>query len=165
MVVIAAITNMGMDIASKCLAESDQKIEHQGRGKSAETSFPQAAFKNTIGPAAKVDGHFGQRFIHGHKKITGASDARFISQSLAESLTQNQAAVFDQVVRFNTQIAAGLQFKIEQTMAGKGFEHVAEKINLAIDLTLAAAINIEYQGYLRFPGITLANCLSHPVPP
>jgi hypothetical protein len=161
MVVVAAVTDMGVDVGAQFLAESDQKIQRQGRRKSAEETFPQIALKEAIGPAAKVDGHLGQRFIHWHQKISGPDDTGFIAQGLSKSLPQNQSAVFDQVVSFDAQITPGLDVEVEQAMAAERIEHVAKEIYLAINMTLTAAVNVEGYGYLRFPGFTFYTCLSH----
>ena len=75
--------------------------------------------------------------VHGNYCGPIASYTGFIAQSLRKRLTQANSDVFDRMMVVDVKVAFTTNLQIEQSVAGKKFEHVIKKRNICIDLRAA----------------------------
>src|SRR6185295_5417626 len=113
------------------------------------------------GPAAQIERHHRQRFIHGEHKISSAVDSAAIAQRFRKQLPEHDPHIFDGMVLVDVEITLRLELQIESAMFGEQLEHVVEEADPGRDFVSAAAFNAEPPANLRLFGIALDGRRSH----
>ena len=96
--------------------------------------------------SAEVDRRKTKRLIHGHQKIAGAQDSKFVAESVVKGLAQHDADIFHGVMLINVQISFCFELQVKCSVASEKFQHVVQKTNAGRDFVSPVAI--DGQGYL-----------------
>ncbi len=91
-----------------------------------------------------------QSLVHRSKTISHADNSLAVAERLVKGLSQRQSNIFHRVMDINVQIAFRLDIEIEQSMHSKVSQHVVEKPNSCGNLMFACAVQIQFDGNLRF---------------
>lgn len=103
----------------------------------------------------KVDHNPRQGFIQGHVGVTVALDTLLVAHRLGERLPKGDADVFDGVVSVYVQITVCDDNEVHHAVAGDLIEHVLEKRQARIQVSLTAAIKVERHADLSFQRVAL----------
>ena len=112
-------------------------------------------------PPAEIHGAHHQGFVHGQKEIAVAHDALFIAQRFRKRLTESDADVLHGMVIVHLNVALTFYRQIELTVKGQQLQHVVEKPHAGVDVRLARAVQVQFQGDLGFFGVPFNGRLSH----
>ena len=96
-------------------------------------------------PAGEVDRDLGQGLVHRHDRPAVAVDAALVAECLLDRLAEDDADVFDGVVRIDLQIALGVDVEVDQAVPREQVEHVIEEPDAGLDAARAGAVEIERQ--------------------
>ena len=130
-----------------------------------EGEFVEAA-PDQVRPAAEIDHTAGEAFVHrdvgfaadaaflGGRIETGAvaAEARFIAESLMESLPERDAAILHGVMGIDFEIAIAFELEICDRMLGEESQHVIEERNPGGNRRFSGAIDIQLQNDAGFLG-------------
>ena len=108
----------------------------------------------------KIDDHPRQCFIQRHIGMAIAYDAFFITDGLAERLSQGNTDIFNRVVCIDVQITFCLDLKIDQTMTRHLVQHVLEKRHTRIEFTFTRTVQVYFDLNLSFQCIAFHSCLT-----
>ena len=133
--------DLGVEVGAGMVDEAAEEILHQFGLQIAHQPHAHQILVHQRGPAAEIERHHGQRFIHGQHEIAGAIDAAPVAQRFGEQLAQHDAHVFDGVVLIDVEVAIGIELEIEAAVFGEQFEHVVEEADAGRDFVAAAAFD------------------------
>ena len=85
--------------------------------------------------AGEVDRDLREALVHRHDRPAVAVDAALVAERLFERLAEDDADVFDGVVRVDLQIALGVDVQIDQAVAREQVEHVIEEPDAGVRST------------------------------
>src|SRR6266704_1347431 len=138
-----------MHVGARGLRKTLEKILEQLDLEIADVLRGDFCAHYTTRPAAQVHGSRGKSFVHWHQEIARAQDAALRAKGPLQRFTERDAGVFNGVVLVHVQVAAGDQFKIESTVAGKKLQHVVEEADARGDTRFAAAVEIQPDANIR----------------
>lgn len=113
-----------------------------------------------IGASGNIDHDFAKRFIEWHKSMAETGDATLVAKGLSKGLAKRNADIFHRMMAIDMQVAMAAHFEIEAAMLGQCRQHVIEKAYPAIELGLAAAIQIDGNGDIGLTGLAVNAGLS-----
>ncbi|MPM79548.1 hypothetical protein SDC9_126586 [bioreactor metagenome] len=102
-------------------------------------------FVNQIGPPGEIERDFGQRLIHRQQETAVTPDALAVAASLGDGAAEHQPHILQRVMEIHVGISFRPYGQVEKTVFGEKFEHVVEKCDPALDIVLAAPVEIERQ--------------------
>jgi hypothetical protein len=103
-----------------------------------------------MGTPGKVEGNLHQGFIEWGDKVTEAGNTFAIAKGLGERLAEGNTNIFIGVVIINFDIAFRFDIEIDQTVGGNLIEHVIEKRNPRIGVTLSGSVQVDADMNVRF---------------
>src|SRR5438105_10456675 len=98
----------------------------------------------------EIDDDARQRFVERNVCMSEAADAFLVTERLLDRLPERDADVLDRVMRIDVQIALCANVEIDQAVAGDLVEHVIEERHAGFDRGLAAAVQVDVDGYGGF---------------
>lgn len=110
------------------------------------------AAHDEVGAAGQVDDGFAERFIHGHGGGAEAGYAAFVAECIVDGLAEDDGGVFDGVVAVDLGVAGGVDADIDERVVGECLEHVIEEGDASLDVALAGAVEVYFDGDGRFLG-------------
>ena len=139
-----------MDVGAGGLREALKKIFEQFSLEIAYAASGDFRAADAVWAAAEIDRGGGERFVHGHQKISGAEDAALGAQGFLYGLTKHDTDIFYSVVLIDVEIAAGIEIHVEGAVACYEFEHVIEETDAGVDVGFSAAVENEMQADIGF---------------
>ena len=151
MVGVGAVAQRGMHIDLSAHRQSQQELAYQGDVEITRCRLRVARFVVQIGAAADIDYDLRQGVIHRHDGA-GETYHRRGAARLAQTITEHQPHVLDQVVRIDLDIATSADRQCEAAVKRHRFQHVAEERYRRIDTHTAGVIERDPRRDLRFVG-------------
>src|SRR5579884_2574084 len=141
---VAAGAQVQMKVHADLVAQPLHEIVHQLGLKGAD---PLLLNRNVVGekdPPADIHHGLAQRFVERHYGTAEAADSRAIAERLAERASQHDPDVLDRVMLVDMQVAARVEFEIEEAMTREALEHVIEEGHPGRDLGSALAVERKF---------------------
>jgi hypothetical protein len=154
----AAVKNAEMHIGAGGLREALEEIFGEFGLKITDARAGNLGVDNAERAATQIDGAGGERFIHGHQKISGAQNSALAAEGFLHRLAKGDSDVFDGVVLIDVQIASRVQLEIERAVPSYEFQHVIEETNTRADMRFAVAVEIQAEGDIGLIGLTTNLC-------
>jgi hypothetical protein len=148
MMLISAIEIFDVQVKSSFLHERLEELFDQLGLHFSNASGSELGLVYEVRPPGQINHNSRESFIQRHVGMAKAHDPAPFSQRLTERLSQHPSNVFDGVVAVDFQIAFGVNFQIEISVARQLSQHVIEKRYPGVDAMLAGSIEI--QRYLNF---------------
>jgi hypothetical protein len=102
------------------------------------------------GTARKIDDDARQSFVKGHIGMAITTQPFFVAHGFGNGLAQGDANIFYGVVTVDVQIAFGIDFQIDEAVAGNLVQHVIKETNAGRQAGLAGAVQIHFDANLGF---------------
>src|SRR6266852_7580571 len=132
-----------MHIGARGLREALKKILNKFGLKIADAPGGESGFHNAKRATAKIDVRGGQRFVHGHQKVSGTQNAAAIAERGVHGFSQRDAGVLDGVVLIHVEVALDAQAQVQATTTRDQIEHVVEETNARGNVGLTASVEIQ----------------------
>jgi hypothetical protein len=154
-VIGAAVENLRVQIGAGVVDESAEEVLDQFGLQIAYQADFHAILVYERGASAEIDSDYGERFVHGENKVSGAIDAFAIAEGLGKKLPDDDAGVFNGVVLIDVEIAFGRELEVKRAVFGEQLQHVIEEANARRNLVAATAFDAEFATDLGFLCVAL----------
>lgn len=151
----AAVQNAQVNIGARGLREALEKVLDELGLKIANAAGGNFGVHHAVSAAAQINGGGSEGIVHGHQEISGAQDAAFRTERLADCFAEGDANVFDRVVLIDVEVAFRGERQIESAVTSDEIEHVVEEANTSGDARFAATVEIEAESDVGLVGLAM----------
>src|SRR5947209_2741035 len=136
-------------VAARGLGERAPEVLGQLDREVADHLPPRPDLIDEVEAARQVHDRAAQGLVHRHGRLAVARDSAFVAERLRDGLSERDGDVLDRVVVVYVQVAAALDFEVEQAVAREQLQHVIEERHARRDLRRADAVEHKADAHVR----------------
>jgi hypothetical protein len=160
-VVVAAVLNTGMQIHATVVGDTLKEMEEQVGTERTHPGRNKLGIEDAVGTPAEIDGHKPQGLVHWHIAMGGTHDATPVAECFVDGLPEADTDILGGVMIIDVQIAVGGDGDVELSVFGHQGQHMVQKADTGLGMTLPGTVDIDAQRNTCFTGSAGNLSLTH----